>query len=105
SSQNHFMLGHAEEWLFRHLAGLQIDFCKAEGEQLTIQPSIVGDLDWVCARVKTPRGTLGCSWERNAARVRLKVSIPAGNTARVVLPGTSAARRLSAGEHVIETAL
>ncbi|MCS7033304.1 MAG: family 78 glycoside hydrolase catalytic domain, partial [Phycisphaerae bacterium] len=33
SSQNHFMLGHAEEWLFRHLAGLQIDFCKAEGEQ------------------------------------------------------------------------
>jgi hypothetical protein len=31
SSLNHMMLGHAEEWFFRYLAGIRIDLAAADG--------------------------------------------------------------------------
>ena len=38
SSQNHFMLGAAEEWFYRGLAGIDLDLSRPEGERLGHSP-------------------------------------------------------------------
>ena len=48
SSQDHFMLGSAEEWFYRRLGGMDIDLSrKVAEERLTIQPIAVASVDWV----------------------------------------------------------
>jgi hypothetical protein len=37
-SQNHFMLGHAEEWFYRGLAGIDFDLSRPEEQWLRIRP-------------------------------------------------------------------
>ena len=44
SSQNHFMLGHAEEWFYRGLAGINFNLSRSKDERIVIHPTIVGDI-------------------------------------------------------------
>jgi alpha-L-rhamnosidase len=39
SSQNHFMLGHGEEWFYRGLAGLTLDMARGPDEAIELPPS------------------------------------------------------------------
>jgi hypothetical protein len=56
SSQNHFMLGHAEEWFYRYLAGIDVDFSRRPEERIVLRPTPVGDIDSAQAQYKTPLG-------------------------------------------------
>ena len=38
SSQDHFMLGHAEEWFYRGLGGINVDFSAQPPRQLVLRP-------------------------------------------------------------------
>jgi hypothetical protein len=94
-SQNHFMLGHAEIWFYRYLAGIQIDRSRPETQQLVISPAIVGDLRWVHARYQSTLGMIDVRWERADSTTRLSVSVPVratlrapNGTARPLEPGT-----------------
>ena len=40
SSQNHFMLGHAEEWFYRGLAGIDVDMSRPDSRQIVILSSL-----------------------------------------------------------------
>ena len=60
SSQNHFMLGHAEEWFYRGLAGIHVDLTSWSNNgdgQISIKPAIVGDLTHVSATYQSKAGT------------------------------------------------
>jgi len=89
SSQNHFMLGHAEEWFYRGLAGIDFDLSRAKDEQIVIKPFLPSNVASAEASYESVLGKIVSSWKKSAGSVTLEVTIPAGATAKVVLPTTN----------------
>jgi alpha-L-rhamnosidase len=86
SSQDHFMLGHAEEWFYRGLAGIDFDLDRAEQERIWIHPQPVGDIKDASAAFHSALGPVTSRWKRDGDTLSLDVGIPAGATATVTLP-------------------
>jgi hypothetical protein len=86
SSQNHFMLGHAEEWFYRGLAGIDFDLSREKDERIRIQPAVVGDLQAASAIYQSKLGKIASGWTRSGDVVRMEVTVPAGATAKVLFP-------------------
>ena len=91
SSQNHFMLGHAEEWFYRGLAGINIDLSRAESRQILIRPAFLPKVPQAQAQVHSVLGTVESSWTRDEAKVIWRIGIPVGSRAIVVLPQAATA--------------
>jgi len=91
SSQNHFMLGHAEEWFYRGLAGIDLDMSRATDERILLHPAIVGTIESVSASFQSRLGLIRSSWSRKGDRLHLELTVPAGATATATLPSGKAA--------------
>ena len=86
-SQNHFMLGHIEEWFYGGLAGLKP---AAPGwARFTVRPDVVGDLAAVRATHVSPYGEALSAWTRSGNTLTLRVTVPVGATARIEVPAAS----------------
>jgi hypothetical protein len=86
SSQDHFMFGQLNEWLFSHLAGIQ---CDPEGpgfKKIVIEPSVVGDLTAVSASYDSIAGKIVSEWKRTGSSVTYHVIIPPNTTATIYVP-------------------
>jgi hypothetical protein len=101
SSQNHCMLGHIQEWFYSGLAGIKPDPASPGFVHFFIEPQFVGDLTWVRARYQSVRGPIASEWKRDGNNVELRVTVPAGSTASVILPG-KAAVRVGSGTHTFQ---
>lgn len=107
TSQNHFMMGQIDEWLFRSLAGIrptdreavqQGCTMVADGTQtggmtgdthITIAPTLPGDLTYVKAHTELTCGRVAVYCDRHT----LRATIPMGCTATIITPtGTSCER-------------
>jgi hypothetical protein len=96
SSQNHFMLGHAEEWFYRGLAGIDFDLSRDADARIRIEPAIAGDIQSVNANLQSALGKIESQWTRKQDRLDWRVRIPSGATATLVLPsGHSTAIRVN----------
>jgi len=89
SSQDHFMLGHAEEWFYRGLGGINVDFAASPPRQLVFRPQIVGKLAEVHTRYVSAWGSIESNWKRGSSQTEYEMTIPAGATATVELSTTS----------------
>ena len=85
-SQNHFMLGGAEEWFYRGLAGIDFDFDRSTPARIRIHPAVVGDIQHVSASFQSHMGTIESGWSRIGQSVRMTVTIPRGATATIMFP-------------------
>ncbi len=88
SSQNHFMLGHGEEWFYRGLAGIQFDLSRDKAQQIVIRPAPVGDIEMATATYNSVLGSISSGWHIDGSTFTLDVHIPPGATAKVYLPST-----------------
>jgi alpha-L-rhamnosidase len=86
ASQNHFMLGHAEEWFYRGLAGIDVDLSRPESRQIEIRPAFLAKVPEAQAKVHTVLGMVESSWTREGAKVVWRVGIPVGSRATLALP-------------------
>ncbi len=90
SSQDHFMLGHAEEWFHRGLAGIDVDLSRPAGLQIRIAPYVstpaTDAIDHAAASLQSPIGMVASAWTRNRTHVTLTLSIPPNSSAVVELP-------------------
>ena len=89
SSWNHFMMGQIDEWFFRSLAGIQMSEEHPGMTHFVIAPQAVGDLTSVSASTHTLYGKVSVDWKREDGVFSVKVSVPVGCTADVVLPDGS----------------
>ena len=87
SSQNHFMLGHAEEWLYRGLAGIEFDMAAAPAQRITIHPHPVAGVQSASATYNSVLGMIGSSWQVVDKTLTLNVDVPPNSEAQVLLPG------------------
>jgi len=90
SSQDHFMLGHGEEWFYRGLAGIDFDMSRPENERLEIRPYVPEGGDnattSASASMDTVLGTVVSKWKRNGNVVEWDVTVPPNASALVTFP-------------------
>jgi hypothetical protein len=103
-SQNHFMLGHAEEWFYRGLAGLDIDFSRRAGEQIRIAPGVVGDVTQARAKHDSIYGPIAVEWKLIGELIRVEVELPPGASAIVEVPTSNPDRVSESGKPAAESA-
>jgi len=99
-SQNHFMLGQINEWLFHDLAGIQPDEQQPGFRHIIIRPQPCGDIQWVKAHYRSGHGMVSVEWERAAGRLKITARIPPNTSATVYPdPASTATLRLPPGLH------
>jgi hypothetical protein len=92
SSQDHFMLGGAEEWFYRGLGGIDFDLSRADkDERITIRPAVVDGVDWVRCSYDSKLGKIESDWKKEDGTLAMDVTIPAGETATVWVPAANGA--------------
>ena len=106
SSQNHFMLGHVEEWFFRWLAGIDFDLSRAPDERIILRPNPVGDVTAARASYRTVLGAIVSDWRLAAGTFSYDVEIPPNSSATVYVPSRSGAapHRVGSGRYHFEVA-
>lgn len=80
SSQNHFMMGQADEWLFKTIGGIRQQKGTHGMRHLQIAPQLVGDIQWVKVSTMAATGTVRV----DATRERITVDIPEGCDAEII---------------------
>jgi hypothetical protein len=87
-SQNHFMLGHLEEWFYRDLAGIEYSYDPdKEAIHYEIKPHLDESLTFVKAKIRADFGEMSVEWERNGdGSIKLDLSIPVNSTATAHIP-------------------
>ncbi|MHB8812438.1 MAG: family 78 glycoside hydrolase catalytic domain [Steroidobacteraceae bacterium] len=99
-SQNHFMLGHAETWLYGGLAGIRIDMSRPLAERIRIAPQAVDGIQTASARYRSVLGEVAVVWRREHGHLHLEVSVPAGTSATLEMPTRTAGEVRESGRPV-----
>jgi len=88
NSFNHYAYGAIGEWLYSHVAGIQVDE-KAPGyKHFALAPHPGGELNEVNATYNSMYGEIASSWKTEDGQMVYKVEIPANTTADVILPNS-----------------
>ncbi|MGA2059398.1 MAG: family 78 glycoside hydrolase catalytic domain [Thermoguttaceae bacterium] len=86
ASQNHFMLGHIEEWFYTDLGGIRVDLSKDDTEQIVIRPYFCPGIQWVKTSYQSILGRITCDWKRHRILCTMHVIIPSNIAASVYIP-------------------
>jgi len=87
-SRDHAFLGTVDDWLYQRVAGIEP---AAPGyTKIVIRPYPVGDLTDAAAHVDSPLGPIGSSWTRKDGQFVLRVRVPVGATAEILVPARDA---------------
>ena len=86
NSHNHPMFGSVGSWLYKTLAGINLDEQVPGFEKLRIAPAMVRDLMFAAGSIESVRGRIVCSWKRTPKSVTLEAEIPCGSEAEIVIP-------------------
>ena len=85
NSFNHYAYGAIGEWLYRAVAGLEVDEAQPGYKHTIIRPHIGGGLTYVAASYASVYGDVKVRWEHQGNSVTLQVEVPCNATATVVL--------------------
>ncbi len=90
SSQDHFMLGHVEEWFYSGLGGINIDFSQKADARLILRPEVIGKLASVNTSYQSTLGLVQSNWRRGATGTDYDFIIPANSGATIEITAASA---------------
>jgi hypothetical protein len=85
-SQNHAMLGHADEWLYNGLGGINPDPAGPGFKKFFVRPQPQTGLASVDAEYHSIRGQIVSSWQQGATGLTLSVTVPVNTTATITIP-------------------
>jgi len=86
NSFNHYAYGAIGDWMYRVVAGLEIDEKQPGYKHILIQPRPGGGLTSAKASVETLYGHVESGWKLADGKMALHVEVPANTTATVRLP-------------------
>lgn len=93
ASLNHYSKGAVAAFLHQYVAGIRAPEEPAF-RRVRVEPVPGGGIDWAEAVHESPYGRIESAWWRHGARFELRVRVPPGTAATVVLPD---GRRAEAG--------
>jgi alpha-L-rhamnosidase len=85
-SQNHFMSGQINEWLFNNLVGISPAEDGPGFRKFVIKPDFMNDLTWVKGSFTSISGDVKVAWKRIAGHLELDVAVPENTRAMLYLP-------------------
>ena len=100
NSFNHYAYGAIGEWMYRVMAGIEIDEQAPGYKHVLIQPRPGGGFTNVRASHISMYGKVGSAWNLKDGRFELAVEIPANTRATVRLPNADLATVLEGGQAV-----
>ena len=86
NSFNHYAYGAIGEWLYDHVAGIQVDENNPGYKKFFLAPNPGGGLTTVNAEFDSMYGKIVSDWKISDGQMTYKVEIPANTSAEVVLP-------------------
>ena len=89
NSQDHLMLGHAEEWFYAGLGGIHIDLSRNDPDRIVIRPAILDRIASADVSYRSVLGPVRVAWKRVAAATILDVTVPVNTTATVEIPAST----------------
>jgi hypothetical protein len=89
-SQDHFMLGSAEEWFYRGLGGINVDLAREGAQRLVLHPVLAGNIQWARVHYRSALGEIESEWHRGVAATIYDFTIPANATATIEIDSAAA---------------
>ena len=86
NSFNHWAFGSVGEWVWRDLAGINLDESQPGYKHFVIHPRPCADLTWVKAEYDSIRGKIVSDWSVEGTRFTLRVEVPVNTTATIYMP-------------------
>jgi alpha-L-rhamnosidase len=103
-SFNHYAFGAIGDWLYRVVAGLDLDIDCPAYKHILIQPQPGGGLTRAEACFDSRYGRVSTSWEISGGKMILTSVIPPNTTAQITLPGARLAKVRTAEGNLHENA-
>lgn len=86
NSFNHYSLGSIGEWLFRHVAGIELDAEQAGYKHFQLRPFPSRSLGAATARYRSIQGEIRSAWSWEGDRFQWTIVVPPNTRARVLVP-------------------
>ncbi|AHG93182.1 alpha-L-rhamnosidase (plasmid) [Gemmatirosa kalamazoonensis] len=91
NSFNHYAYGAIGDWMYRVVAGLNIDPEHPGYKHVIVRPRPGGNFTWARAALKTQYGDVASGWKLDGGRMTVTVRVPPNTSATVWLPGATLA--------------
>ncbi|MGN1019180.1 MAG: alpha-L-rhamnosidase C-terminal domain-containing protein, partial [Aristaeellaceae bacterium] len=85
NSFNHYAYGAIGEWLYRVVAGIEIDEAIPGYKHAILAPCPGGNLAWASGSYESVYGTVSTAWALQQDAVTLTVRVPFNTTASIIL--------------------
>ena len=86
NSFNHYAYGAIGEWMYRVVAGIELDESHPGYKHILIQPQPGGGLTYAKASVESMYGRVASEWKIEGGKFILTAEVPPNTTATVRLP-------------------
>jgi hypothetical protein len=87
NSFNHYSLDSVAEWMYRKMAGIDLDSAQPGYKHIVFDPIPGGHLTFVSGTYESIHGTIHSEWKRDGSKYTLKVKVPVNTTATVGYQG------------------
>ena len=101
NSFNHYAYGAVGDWMYRVMAGLEVDEAAPGYKHILIQPQPGGGFTRVRVSHQTPYGRASSSWEIKNGEFFLSVEIPPNTRSTVRLPKAQLASVKESGQSLV----
>jgi len=102
ASMSHPMNGSAVVSLYKHLAGILPDENAPGWRNIIFRPAFPAGAPDAGATLQTVRGTVSSRWTQKDGHVHWEITVPAGCTAAVYLPGKDVPLAVGSGRHCFD---
>lgn len=90
NSFNHYAYGAIGDWLYRVVAGIDLDETVPAYKRIVIKPQPGEGLHWADGRLESMYGMIRSAWHKlDDDKLRLDVTVPVNTTAEILLPAAS----------------
>lgn len=102
NSRNHPMYGGGFVWMYRKLAGMNVDPDQPGYKHIIFKPQFVQELDHVTYYNHTPYGEAGIEWKQHNDKTTVQIIVPVSSTATLYLPLDDSMEKLTSNGHPID---
>ena len=103
NSFNHYAYGAIGDWMYRVMAGLDIDPAAPGYKRIIIKPQLTEKIASAAADLETPYGKAASHWQQENGQLKMDVVIPVNTTATVFIPSKTAADVLESGRSLSQS--
>ncbi|MDR6884790.1 family 78 glycoside hydrolase catalytic domain [Bacillus sp. 3255] len=105
NSFNHYAYGAIGDWMYRQIAGLDMDSAVPAFKRIHIEPKFaVNSLTYARAAHASLYGRIESGWQVNGEHIQVKLHIPANTTAEVILTG-AVSGSVREGDRALDTSI